>query len=781
MHDMNGSPVRVPVPPPRPLIARAARALLLAGALAASLAARAQAPSSGDQAAANQPAAANDQATGSNGAGANGAPLQEVLITGSRIPVPANITSTSPITTVTAQDIQLQGQTDTIDVINALPQNVIDSSADYGNNSNPLSVAGGTTTADLRGLGPQRTLVLVDGKRLGDGDPNTANPNPAPDLDQIPAALIERIDVVTGGASAVYGSDAMAGVINFVLKKNFQGVQIDGQYGFYQHDNGDSAIQAQENALGATNAGNSGPSGSVMDGYKRDLSVVAGTNTADGDGNVTGYFTYHKQDPVPGSQRDFADCELVTPAALGIPDTRSLECLGNSNSNQFVVGGTPYTVSGNSLLPWPQAGTSPPAEFNSNAYDYQQRQDERYNAGFLAHVDLNQWAKPYLDFSFMNDRTAELEGPSGLFEGLNPYNADGGYRINCSNPLLSAQEQSVIGCTSAMISADAADPGSQLADVDIGRRNIEGGGRLDAYEHTNFRVVFGVKGEVIDGWSYDAYGQYSYTSLFNSNLNYLNYQSINNALLVTGTAAAPTCISGPPCVPYNIFSTGGVTPAQLAYLYSPGTAYGTNSEQIVHADFTGDLGTYGIRSALAHDAVGVNVGAEHRLETLSFAPDGEELSGNLAGFSGAAVPIDDSYAVSEGFTEIRAPLIQDRPWIRDLDLDAGYRYSSYSTAGVTNTYKFEVQYSPSPDFRLRYSYDRAVRAPNLIELYNPQSYSGQDFVATDPCAGATPTRSLAQCEHTGVSPAQYGSIPQCPANECGQVLGGNPLLKPEEA
>ncbi|HEX4023856.1 MAG TPA: TonB-dependent receptor, partial [Steroidobacteraceae bacterium] len=142
---------------------------------------------------------------------------------------------------------------------------------------------------------------------------------------------------------------------------------------------------------------------------------------------------------------------------------------------------------------------------------------------------------------------------------------------------------------------------------------------------------------------------------------------------------------------------------------------------------------------------------------------------------------DDSYSVDEGFTEIRAPVVQDRPWIRDLDLDAGYRYSSYSTAGVTNTYKFEVQYSPSPDFRLRYSYDRAVRAPNLIELYNPQSYGSQSFQATDPCAGATPSASLAQCEHTGVSAAQYGSIPQCPSSQCGQVVGGNPVLKPEEA
>jgi len=132
------------------------------------------------------------------------APIQEVVVTGSRIPVPANISATSPTTTVSTQDIHLQGQTDTIEVLNSLPQNIV-TSADLGNQSNPLSAPGGVATADLRGLGPQRTLVLIDGRRLGIGDPNTQNPNPAPDLDQIPAAMIERIDVVTGGASAVYG------------------------------------------------------------------------------------------------------------------------------------------------------------------------------------------------------------------------------------------------------------------------------------------------------------------------------------------------------------------------------------------------------------------------------------------------------------------------------------------------------------------------------------------------------------------------------------------------
>ena len=142
-----------------------------------------------------------------------------------------------------SEEIQLQGHTDITDVINHLPQNIIGSNADFGNTSSPLTSTGGFSTVDLRGLGPQRTLVLVNGRRLGTGDPSTSNQNVAPDIDQIPAPLIERVDVVTGGASATYGSDAIAGVVNFILKKDFQGIQIDGQYGFSQHDQHNSYVQ----------------------------------------------------------------------------------------------------------------------------------------------------------------------------------------------------------------------------------------------------------------------------------------------------------------------------------------------------------------------------------------------------------------------------------------------------------------------------------------------------------------------------------------------------------
>ena len=361
-------------------------------------------------------------------------PLEEIIVTGSRIPTPANISATSPLQLVTSQDIALSGQTDISDLMNNLTQNIISSGVDFGNTSSALAATGGVTTADLRGLGPQRTLVLVDGKRLGAGDPSTTNPNPAPDLDQIPVALIERVEVLTGGASATYGSDAVAGVINFIMKKNFEGLEIGGQGGFAQHSQQDTYIQGQESAIGVTP-----PTGGIRDGGKHDLSVIMGTNFSDGAGNITGYFVYHNQEAIAGSNRDFADCDAYTNNLItGAPAPTGYICNGSPNSNLFVAqagSGNSYSVVGNQFVPYPAAGSNPPALFNFPAYQYIERQDERYQGGFMAHLDLNDALKPYLTVTFMNDRTHQQVGPSGLFGGGDPRTGDGNAAHQLQQPV----------------------------------------------------------------------------------------------------------------------------------------------------------------------------------------------------------------------------------------------------------------------------------------------------------------------------------------------------------
>ncbi|HET7756331.1 MAG TPA: TonB-dependent receptor plug domain-containing protein, partial [Steroidobacteraceae bacterium] len=536
--------------------------------------------------------------------------LQEVIVTGSRIAAP-NETSTSPIQVISAKSIETTGKTDISDIITQLPQNFNNGlGQDLGNGTSGLTTAGGVSTADLRGLGPNRTLVLVDGRRLGQGSPYTAIQSPAPDLDQIPAGLIDRVEVVTGGASAAYGSDAIAGVINFIMKKNFQGLQVDGQWNENWHDNHDTFMQNLVTGFGATPA-----TGTARDGRQRNFDILMGTNFADNKGNITAYLSYRHADPVASNQRDFGGCQL-DPVGDAAGNVTGVACGGSSNSNWFepLTGpnaNTVYSVHGTGFIPQGTGvATTPPASFNSQPYIYMTREDDRYNAAVLAHETLYDALQPYAEFYFMDDKSHQQIAPSALFKDSNPLDpfGTGEYPVNCDNPLLSAQQAGIL-CSPAQLAFVAATPGQacifntdpvtgavtspNCSDVRIGRRNVEGGGRSSDYEHENYRAVFGTRGDFADAWRYDAYGQFYYTTFFNSNQKYLSFQGIDNALQVTGTAASPRCISGGACVPYNIFSDGGVTPAQLQYLYLLGTAQGTSTLRTLHAELTGQLGKYG--------------------------------------------------------------------------------------------------------------------------------------------------------------------------------------------
>ena len=742
-------------------------------------------------------------------------PLQEIVVTGSRIAAP-NAVSTSPIQVISSEYIETTGKTDISDLIMQLPQNLNNSlGQDLGNTTSGLTTAGGIATADLRGLGPNRTLVLVDGRRLGQGSPNTAIQSPAPDLDQIPAGLVDRIEVVTGGSSAAYGSDAIAGVINFIMKKDFEGVQFDGQYNENMHDNDNTYMQNLARQFGTTPE-----TGNIINGRQRSFDVLMGTNFVDGDGNITGYLAYRHADPVPSSDYDFGACELYPTFGSGALANTVVgsTCGGSDNSNKFTPNSGPqsgksFSVLGNNFVPYPTAGTNPAALYNSQPFIFMTREDDRANAAILGHLKVTDYFQPYAEFYFMDDRTDQQVAPAALFQQSNPFDPTltGYYPVNCNNPFLSGQQRSTL-CTPAQITAANANPsaGCTLAspgtlsancvDVDIGRRNVEGANRLSDFAHENYRAVVGSKGDLLQNGAltYDVYAQYYYTTFTNNNLDYFNFINVDNALQVYNNAGTPTCVTGPPCVPYNIFKDGGVTQSALNYLYINGSSIGSSTLRTEHGELTARLGTWGVTSPLARDGVAVNAGFEHRNDQEYFQPDYAELNQLLSGFGSASAAINESLSVTEGFTEIRAPLIQDMPGAKELLFDTGYRYSDYSSTSASNnigfqahTYKFEVQYAPIQDVRLRASYDKAIRAPSVIELYNPQIV-GLIQSGNDPCAPPV-TYSQAQCANLGVSAAQYAAsvaghavngvnpIPQCSAGQCSQLTGGNTGLKPEQA
>jgi outer membrane receptor protein involved in Fe transport len=376
----------------------------------------------------------------------------------------------------------------------------------------------------------------------------------------------------------------------------------------------------------------------------------------------------------------------------------------------------------------------------------------------------------------MHDETHTQVGPSALFQGTGAQ-ASGGYLVNCNNPFLSNQQATLLGCSAAGIASNNF-TNPETADIFIGRRNIEGGPREFDYEHDNFRVVLGSKGHLYGPFSYDLYGSYYHTSVYVANRNFLSISKTQNALLVNG---AGQCISGGSCVPYNIFQDGGVTQDALNYLSEDGTSHGTTTERIIEGTVTGNLADYGVKSPWATEGVGVSFGFQSRRDQLTYNPDQAELSNDLSGFGGAGVIVNNSLSVKEGFGEVQVPIVQDIDFVHDLTFNGGYRYSWYSTNVSAATWKAGLEYAPTPDIRFRGGFNRAVRAPNILELYTPQVVTNTSDVPIDPCGGPTPTASQAACANTGVKPGQYGNIPQCPANQCAELLGGNIDLSPEKA
>nr|MEA2797972.1 iron complex outerrane recepter protein [Phenylobacterium sp.] len=355
----------------------------------------------------------------------------------------------------------------------------------------------------------------------------------------------------------------------------------------------------------------------------------------------------------------------------------------------------------------------------------------------------------------------------------------GTFAINCDNPLMSAQEAGSI-CTPAQIAS-----GSNV-NVAVSRRNVEGGGRLTIFDHQEQRYVVGLKGEIAGDWSYDAFLQYGKTALTTQqSANFLTSR-IEKSLIVKKNAAGQIVCqsvidgSDPACVPYNIFQIGGVTSAALNYLQAPTFSTGNIIEQVANVNVVGSL-PGAIKSPWANDKIGVSLGAEYRREHLDSVSDVAQASGDVNGNGAANPPVNGGYDVYELYGEARVPLVQDMPFAKDITAELAYRFSDYSNAGTTNTYKVAGDWTIIDGLRLRAGYNRAVRAPNVVELFSPQNVVLDGTV--DPCAGLTAGNPLvARCASLfGLSTAQVLALEPDPAKQYNGLTGGNPNLKPEKS
>ena len=695
--------------------------------------------------------------------------VDAVVITGSRIPQP-NLVGTSPVTQVTSEDISTAGVTKVEDLINSLPQ------AFAAQNSSVSNGASGTATVDLRGLGSVRTLVLIDGRRMPYGSPN----DPAADLNQIPGGMVERVEVLTGGASAVYGSDAIAGVVNFIMKKDFEGVQIDAQYSFYQHHNdfdGVGNIRAVVAARAVTNPSQFQlPDSNVIDGYGKEVTLLMGVNAPDDRGNMTAYVTYRNDDTISQANRDFSACSLGgTEQLLG--GVQSFTCGGSSTSypGRFTDFATyNFTVNsatGNTFRNFAAATD----QYNFGPINYYQRPDERYSLGAMGHYEINEHFDVFTQLMFTDYSTVAQIAPSGDFFSTTT--------INCGNPLLSATQKTQIGCTAPQIAADSA------KSMYIARRNVEGGGRQDDLRYQSFRGVIGTKGTLVDGWNYDFAAQYSRVQLSRIYRNDFSVTRLNRALDVVNVAGTPTCRSvvngtDPNCVPWNIFTIGGVTQAALDYLQVPGIQTASTTQQVVTFAVNGDLGSIGLQSPYADRPVAVAAGVEYRREGLFSDTDNAFATGDLAGQGGPTIGLSGATENYDLFAEAVIPLVEGKPMAELLSLELAYRFSDYGSGINTDTYKVAGDWAPTNDLRFRASFQRAVRAPNVIELFTAQGLGLFD-IDGDPCGPLTPgviAATLAQCQATGVSAGQWRNAAlTSPAGQYQLLGGGNPNLAPETA
>lgn len=599
-----------------------------------------------------------------------------IVITGSRIPR-RNLTAVSPVNVVAKKEVQLEGAVAAEELLNRLPQVTPDQGAFIS------SEATGTDTVNLRDLGPPRTLILVNGRRLSAGDPQF----PVPDINMIPTSIIQRVEVLTGGATSVYGSDAAAGVVNFILDTRLDGLRVDAQASLFQHHNRSLLRDA------LISSGLAFPRGNSVDGGRQDINAAFGRSLFGDRLHATVYAGYRHYDALLQGRRDYSSC-----GAAETPGTDVLRCgsgsFGATFPANFIPGlrdssglGDVFTVGPDRTF---ELGRS---RFNGTPFNYYQRPDRRWTAGGFADVDLGKALNPYVEIMYMDDRSVAQINPSGDFGNTRT--------INCDNPLLSHQQRALVCFNGNFVGQEGSfidDDGNVVitgtptvfidpvtgnaysrAQLEIDRRAVESGGRQDDLRHRDLRLVGGAKGDLGRGVTYDAGYLYFRSKLSHRHLNDFSLTRLTRALDVvtdpsTGRPACRSALTGedPACVPWDIFSLKPASPEATAYLEVPSFLGGSVEERVANANATIDLGEWGMTSPWAEESPAINIGGEYRKDSLGLEPDQLLQSGEITGNIGEIDPIHASTNVKELFAEARIPLVA-RHLVNRFAVELGYR------------------------------------------------------------------------------------------------------------
>ncbi|WP_105103472.1 TonB-dependent receptor plug domain-containing protein [Microbulbifer pacificus] len=634
--------------------------------------------------------------------------VEEVVVTGSRI-VRQDFDSASPIATIDQDIFKSQNAMTVESVLNSMPQFVPSVTSTSNNPSN-----GGQANVELRGLGTTRTLVLVDGKRVV-----PSNATGVVDLNLLPAALIGSTEIITGGASAAYGSDAIAGVVNFKLRE-LDGVEIDTSWG--------------ETAQ--------------SDGAQTTVNISAGMPFAEGRGHVMGSIGFADREAVFAGDRDFANVALGYSGGEFVPLGSGTIREGFTSANtsnlasqaaidaifaQYGVAAgkvTPgntlaYNTDG-TLFTWitPENGAPELINFRGDVNDPLQPAVAPYSYNF---APVNMLVMPLERTSFFGRASFELTEDTEIYaqaiygnytasQALAPTPLSA-VTVSADNPFISDDLKAILD--------SRANPD---APISFGKRMIEAGSRIAESEYDTFQLISGITGSVFNDWTYDAYASFGQVDITESQFGNISRGKFEE-LTYAADGGASICEGG-----LNPFGLGSMTQSCVDYITVDSQNNTTVDQTIVEATFSGPVFTMPAGDVYAA------FGAFYKKDEYNYTPD-STLSASLpdgrpdiAGFNAQQAVVGETDS-QEVYAEVAIPLLANVPGIYSLDLDLGYRYADYSTAGGVNSYKSELKFRPVESLMLRGTMQRAVRAPNISELYTPQQTNFPSIQGLgDPCS-----------------------------------------------
>jgi outer membrane receptor protein involved in Fe transport len=690
-----------------------------------------------------QPVEAVPPVTEAPAAAASG---DEIVVTGSRIARP-DLEVASPVNVIGAEEIALRQPNSAEELLRDLPS--VRPSLGPGVNNG----SDGSASVNLRGLGDNRTLVILDGRRIVpfglDG---------IVDLNVIPVGLVERVDVVTGGASTVYGADAVAGVVNFITRRNFQGVDIQGNYRISER-------------------GDAGQ-------YRADLLV--GANVGDGNGNVVLGVGYANRDALFATDRDIAKVPISSVTGLFQGSTGAVPAIFQSGL-QSTANPNGLPTSGFGAVIDPTTGLFRAATaadtYNTNLGTYFLTPLERINVYAAGRYEIDPAAEVYVTGMFSRNKAELALASSGTFGNA--------FLLPLNNPYLTAGARAQLcaanNITTANCNAGAAavgGPGTagyREISVIPSRRFSEYGPRGNPIESTMFQAQAGLRGQITSTLRYDLSAQYGETNQNQARINWGSSSKVQQALRAYRTPTGqPVCSNtANSCVPLNVFGPeGSITADQIGFIDLDAQIRRVVQQSVVTGSVSGDL--FGLSSPLANSPIAFSIGGEYRRISAEATPDApSQIQGEVLG-TGARTPPDfGKYDVKEVFGEIIVPLIKNS-FIYDATIEAGVRYSDYSTTGSSTTWKAGGTIEPVRGFKFRGMYQVAVRSPNIQELFQ-SPVQGLSNLTVDPCAGGTPTAARALCEATGAPAGTFGGISQPSSGQINVTTAGNPNLDVERA